>query len=1081
MFRPPSIVSLTTLAVCCAAPAWAADAVPAGGTDAAANDTARVDFQRDVRPLLFDRCVLCHGPDGEARATELRLDSAAAVTADLGGYAAVVPGDAVRSELLNRIFSDDEYVVMPPPDSGKQLTAADRDVLRRWVEQGAAWDEHWAFVPPERPGVPAAPGTRDEGRALSDAASEAPASTLVPRPSSPRAEPPANAVDAFIDRTLAANGLHRSPAADRATLLRRLNLDLVGLPPTPGEVDAFLADDAPDAYARRVERLLASPQYGEKWARMWLDAARYADSDGYEKDKPRQVWFYRDWVIDAFNDNLPYDRFLTEQLAGDLLPDATQNSVVATGFLRNSMINEEGGVDPEQFRMEAMFDRMDALGKGVLGLTVQCAQCHTHKYDPLTHTEYFRLMAFLNNAHEAQVAVYTPGEQMRRAAVLGEVAEIEQGLRHRTPDWKQRMRAWEDDVRAADPGWVTITPDWPLSDLGGQKMIPQPDGSFLSSGYAPTRTNPVGVATLPVGEKAYAFRVEFLTDPNLPRGGPGRSEEGTAALSEFELETVRDGDTARVPFTLALADAEPEPATLPPRMHFPDGTYGTPDRRRTGPAAWAIDGDEETAYGTDLGPGRRNAPRTLVLIPESPVSAGGDSSTELRLTLKQRHGGKNSDQPQTNNMGRFRLSYAPRPVGTARPVPPDVRAILDVPFEDRTVAQLNTVFSHWRTTVDGWAAANDRIERLWEMHPGGTTQLALEERGPSGSLMAGDAAMMRTTFRLNRGDFLRPAEAVSADVPAFLNPLPEDAVDDVPDRLDLARWVTDRRAPTTARSFVNRVWQAYFGTGLVRTADDLGTQSEPPSHPDLLDWLAVEFMDSGWDVKHLHRLIAHSATYRQTSDVTPEVLEADPNNRLLARGPRFRADAEVVRDSALAAAGLLTREVGGPSVMPPSPLFLYEPPASYGPKVWDTDEGPGRYRRALYTFLYRSVPYPALEVFDAPTGAAACVRRTRSNTPLQALTTLNEPLYVEAAAALADLVVSTEPTDPARLSLAYRRVLSREPTPAERAVLLDLLADAEKKFAAGGDRPPGTRDPQTAAWAVVCRVVLNTDEAVTKE
>ena len=769
-----------------------------------------------------------------------------------------------------------------------------------------------------------------------------------------------------------------------------------------------------------------------------------------------------------------------EQIAGDLLPDATQDQRVATGYLRNSMINEEGGVDPEQFRMEAMFDRMDAVGKGVLGLTIQCAQCHSHKFDPLTQGEYYRLFAFLNDCHEANVAVYTPDELMRRAEILRKIHEIEADLKHRAPDWPRRLAAWETE---AEEGTTTqeIVTATTVDDIstGGQKYLPLPDGSFLAQGYAPTK-HTVKMTVRTDVTPITAFRLELLTDPNLPLGGPGRSLKGSAALTEFMVEAAPADDPSKkehIKFVKATADFNPPVAPLE-AMFNDRGTK----KRVTGPIEYAIDGKDETAWTTDAGPGRRNQPRKAVFTPERPIESS--SGTVLTFLIKQNHGGWNSDDNQSHNLGRFRLSVTSQPGAEADPLPAVVRAALDVPADKRTHAQADAVFGYWRTTVPEWTEDNARIEALWAEHPEGSSQLVLQER-----------TMPRETHLLKRGDFLKPGAAVEPGVPAFLHQLPADAP---PTRLTFAEWLVDRRSPTTARVLVNRVWQAYFGVGLVDTPEDFGLQAGKPSHPELLDWLAVEFMDRGWSVKQLHRLIVTSATYRQSSHVTPELLARDPYNRLLARGPRFRADAEVVRDVALAASGLLNPKLGGPSVFPPLPKFMTMPPVSYGPKIWDEAAGADRYRRGLYTFRYRSLPYPALQVFDAPNGDFACVRRSRSNTPLQALTALNEPVFMECARAGLGLRTVTEggQSDDERLTYAFRRCVARKPSAEESAELLALLAKQKERFARPGARPrdlaadesntapklpDGVTQADLAAWTIVSRVLLNLDETFTKE
>ena len=1009
---------------------------------------APVDFTRDVQPIFQRSCLVCHGP--KRQQGQLRLDAKAAA---FKNGQVIVAGKAEESELYKRVAGLGGDARMP---LGGKLTGAEIDTLKQWIDQGADWPDsasapiqpvkkHWAFEPPVQAPIPA----------VSDV------------------KWPRNEIDRFILAKLDQEQLKPSPPANRITLLRRASLDLTGLPPTPAEVDAFLADGSPNAFEKQVDRLLASKHYGEKWARMWLDAARYADSDGYEKDKQRTVWFYRDYVINAFNKDLSYKQFLTEQLAGDLLPNPTQDQIVATGFLRNSMINAEGGADPEQFRMEAMFDRIDAFGKSMLGLTVQCSQCHNHKFDPFKQTEYYQFFAYLNNSNEGSAAVYTPPQQMQRAMLFEKIRDWEDGLRHRHADWPQKMAAWEASVRGDQPNWTVLKPAVDDLSTGGARYLPVSDGSMLQQGYAPTK-HKVKMTSTVDAKNITGFRLELLTDPNLPLNGPGRSVNGTGALTEFEVNVAPVSNPKAfepVKFKRATADINPPQAELDSIFDDKSGKC-----RYTGPVAYAIDGKADTAWGIDAGPGRRNQPRKAVFVADKPI-AGFDGGTIIEVRLKQDHGGWNSDDNQNNNLGRVRLSFTTTPDPVADPLPAAVREILSIPAERRTEAQVQTVFSYWRTTVAEYKPVNDAIEELWAQHPEPTSQLVLNEKSDR-----------RETHLLTRGDFLKPAQVIQPGVPAFLNPLPADAP---PNRLGLAQWLTSNDSPTTARSIVNRVWQAYFGTGIIATSEDLGTQSDPPSHRELLDWLAVDFMQHGWSLKRLHRQIVLSQTYRQDSKVTPEALAKDPYNRLLARGPRVRVDAEIVRDIALASSGLLSEKIGGPSVYPPAPSFLFEPPTSYGPKPWKEEKGAERYRRALYTFRYRSVPYPMLTTFDAPTADVACVRRSRSNTPLQALVTLNEPLFMETAQALAARTLTqAPPTDAARITYAFRRVLSRRPDAQEMSTLNQFLQTQRTRFAqpataqdlvAHGTLPPGMTAQQLAPWVALSRVLLNLDETITKE
>ncbi len=1037
------------------------------------------DFDKDIRPILESTCVRCHGE--RRQKSSFRLDTRNGLLQ--GGEEnekVIVEGHSDKSQLIRLVAGLVEDIPMPPKKEGVTLTARQIGLLRAWIDAGAKYPagvalvnthvgtesedaekiaeavldrgrDHWAFKSPVRPALP-------------------------PVQNSAWAKTP---IDAFVLARLQKEGLTPAPEADKATLLRRVSLDLTGLPPTLQELDAFLADDTPDAYAKQVDRLLASPHYGERWARHWLDAARYADSDGFEKDKPRFAWAYRDWVINAINKDLPYDAFIIEQIAGDQLPNAGQNEVVATGYLRNSMINEEGGIDPEQFRMEAMFDRMEAIGKGVLGLTIQCAQCHNHKFDPIRQDDYYRMFAFLNNDHEGSKPVYAPADLMTLAELRRQVGELEENLRHTTPDWAAKMARWEQTVKVAESKWTVVTPTVEDISTGGQRYLPQPDGSLLAQGYAPTKHTVKLTATVKAPQIT-AFRLELLTDPNLPLGGPGRSFKGTNALTEFAVETAAVGSKAkpvRVKFAKASADFGDAPdSPLEPNFDDKSGK-----KRVTGPVALAIDDKDETAWGIDAGPGRRNSPRKAVFTLATPIVLV--NGTQLVFQLKQNHGGWNSDDLMNNNLGRFRLSYTAAANPVADPLPKTVRDILAIPREKRSSAQTNAVFSYWRTTVPAFKGANEKIEALAKQHPEPTTSQAVLEARSEG----------RDTRLLKRGDWLNPGKAITPGVPAALHPLPPNAP---PTRLTFAQWLVDPRSPTTSRAFVNRVWQTYFGTGLVATSEDLGMQSEAPSHPELLDWLAVEFVEKGWKQKELHRLIVRSAAYRQSSRMEPTKLEKDPYNRLLARGSRFRVEGEIVRDVALAISGLLNPTVGGRSVMPPAPDFLFKPPASYAPFPWVEETGPDRYRRALYTYRRRSTPFPMLQTFDAPEGTTACVRRTRSNTPLQALTLLNETVSVEAARAFALKILDEGgKTDAERLTYAFRRALSRPPTEREQQILVQLMEKQKARVAEGWINthalstgkdalpklPEGVTPATLAAYTVAARTLLNLDETITKQ
>ncbi len=1018
-----------------------------------------VDFAQSIRPIFQQHCEKCHGEAKQESGLRLDRKQAALNHGDAIYGPPIVPGESAASVLLQAVEGTHAELGRMPP-KGPGLSPDQIALLRAWIDQGANWPDeglaaaderaaHWAFQPPRRPELPAVSQTV-------------------------WAE---NPIDRFVLARLEAEGVSPAPQADRITLLRRLYLDLVGLGPSVAEVDEFLADGASDAYARAVERLLASPHFGERWGRHWLDAARYADSDGYEKDKSRQMWFYRDWVVGALNRDLPYDQFLIEQFAGDLLPGATQDQIVATGLLRNSMLNEEGGVDPEQFRMDAMFDRLDCVGKSVLGLTIQCAQCHNHKYDPITQDDYYALFAFLNNDYEPTRVVYTPDERKRIDELGRQMQAVEDEFRSHQADWQAQLSAWLADESRRQAAWTALDPDEFVETGGGAKLHKLGDGSVLCSGYAPTHCTfrLVAKSSLP---EITGLRLDALLHPNLPCGGPGRSFKGTFYLTEIRVEAAPLGEPDKktaVKLVAASADFSQGEAPLEPQFDDRSGR-----ERRVGPVAWAIDGKDETAWGIDAGPGRRNRERAAVFQFETPVRF--PQGAVLTVHLVQNHGGWNSDDHQNTLLGRCRLAVtgAESPTEPA-PLPLSTSAALAKPDAERTAAEQAELAAVFRARHPQGEAAAIELESLWRQWPEGSTTLVLAAQ-----------EQPRTTHLLQRGDFLRPGKVVAPGVPQVLHPLPSGAP---PTRLTLARWLVDRQSPTTARVIVNRVWQAYFGTGLVATPEDFGVQGEAPSHPELLDWLAVELMDQGWSLKHLHRLIVHSATYRQSSHFRPELAERDPYNRWLARGPRLRVEGEIVRDLALSASGLLNPALGGPSVFPPMPPSVLA--LSYGPMTWNAETGPNRYRRSLYTFRRRSIPFPALQNFDTPNGDAACVRRARSNTPLQALTTLNETLFIEAARALARRAVAEGgSSEDQRLSYAFRCCVSRPPEAGELAELRGLFERQRERLAQGWTNPwllatgeaalpegiaGGATPTELGAYTIVARVLLNLDETITKE
>jgi mono/diheme cytochrome c family protein len=993
----------------------------------------QVDFVRDVQPIFASRCYQCHGATKQE--AEFRLDdkTIALKGGDLGP--AIVPGKSAESLLIHFVGGLVDGKVMPK--KGERLSSEQIGILRAWIDQGANWPdsvavakdtrlEHWAFKAPVRSQLPSVKNKKWVR----------------------------NAIDNFVLARLEKDKLKPSSEADRVTIIRRLSLDLIGLPPTPKEIDAFIADKSPDAYEKVVERLLASPHYGERWGRHWLDAARYADTNGYEKDRERSIWPYRDWVINAFNRDLSFDQFTIEQLAGDLLPKPTLQQRVATGFLRNSMLNQEGGVEPEQFRHEAIVDRVEAVGRAWLGLTVQCAQCHNHKFDPVSQKEYYQLFAFLNNDNEPFLEVPTAAESKKRKEILAKVRELEEKAMKETTNLTARMATWETNLVDAKGDWTVLDPtDW---HNFASKFEKQPDKSLLGGGD-PSQGGVMKVWVETFLTNVTGFRLEALADPNLPYDGPGFINKGSFLIKEFTVEayplTNITAFTNVVKFSRAIADMEA------PGFAVTNAIDGVKDKGGWCPATT---------------PDARN--KNHVAVFECKEQVGFPGGTKLLISLHETAGG--GDDLDSHVLGSFRLSTTTKTNLNADPLSVSERKILATPAEKRTKEQTLTLFRKFRLNDGGFAELNKKIAEAFKEWPYPATTLALQQRNPP-----------RVTHIFKRGDRLRPGEEVQSGTPAILHSFSGDAPRN---RLGLAKWIVDSKNPTTARVIVNRVWQNYFGQGLVTTPEDFGVRAEASSHPELLDWLAREFSDSGWSMKKLHRLIVTSATYRQNSKVTPELLARDPYNRLLAHGPRFRVEAEVVQDIALSASGLLNPKIGGPSVRPPIPSSVGD--TVYGGFSWPESKGEDRYRRGMYTFWKRSLPFPTLAAFDMPSGETSCGRRTRSNTPLQALTTLNEKTFVEAAQGLA-LRVSKDggANDADRIRFAFRLCTGRAPTKFEEAKLLNFWREQFIYFENHSSSalkvalpdvkqlPDDANVHKVAAWAMVSRAILNLDETVTKE
>jgi mono/diheme cytochrome c family protein len=1039
MIRHPLRLGLWFLGVSLAAPfaARATDDPDAPKLPPAAE--SKVDFAKDIRPIFARSCYDCHGPKKHKGGLRLDRKAEALIGGDSGPI--LERGKSAESRLIEFVAGVDPDLIMPP--KGERLSAQEIGLLRAWIDQGASWpdtadgeaaqakpagQDHWAFRTPKRPTVPA----------VKDLAWVR------------------NPIDAFVLARLEKEGVGPSPKAERTTLIRRLSLDLLGLPPTPAQVDQFVNDQAPGAYERLVDRTFASPHFGERWGRHWLDLARYADSDGYEKDSPRpHAWRYRNWVIDAFNRDLPFDQFTIQQLAGDLFPDATLEQKTATGFHRNTLTNREGGVDQEEFRVAAVVDRVNTTGTVWLGLTVACAQCHTHKYDPILHREYYGLFAFFNTGKEVDLPAPLPGEQEKYAVAKKaydvEHAPLQEALEaYDKDDRPARQAEWETTVKLPSARWSVLEPAKMVS-AGEATLKKQSDGSILASVIIPaTDTYTIGVETDLTD--ITAFRVEALDDSSLPSRGPGRAKQGSFVLSEFrvkaEAKDHRDGgETRPIPLQNATAD-------------FTEEGHA---------AAAAIDGDPKTGWAISPQMGRRH-----VAVFETAEDVGYAGGTRLTFTLDQQHGAEHT-------LGRFRLSATtgPRPI-RADGLPDDVVEILALAAEDRSEAQQKRLADYHRTIDPEWQKRNKVVAehaKKAPAPPGSRVQALAENPDPP-----------KTHIHI-RGDFLRKGDEVQPHTLGVLHPL--QPAGGTSNRLDLARWLVDPANPLTARVAVNRMWRHLFGRGIVVSADDFGTRGELPSHPELLDWLATEFIAQGWSQKAMIKEIVTSATYRQSSKHRPDLVDRDPNNVWLARQTRMRLEAELIRDVELAASGLLVPTIGGPSVHPPQPSGISD--LTYaGSAKWVESKGSDRYRRGLYTWFQRTSPYPMLMTFDAPDSNVCCVRRERSNTPLQALTLLNDAVFFECAQALGRRAIEESCCDclDERIRHAFRACLARDPS-AEELTLLGRIYEtllgeckARPEDAAklvGTAKPSGAEPAEAAAWVALARTILNLDEFVTRE
>lgn len=1172
-----------------------------------------VSFTRDIRPILSNNCFHCHGPDENTREADLRLD-----TRDgLLDFGPVVAGSVADSELFRRITAHDTDELMPPPESNKRLTDEQIRLLKRWIEQGATWEQHWSFRQPVDHPVPDA----NDDRWCR------------------------NEIDHFILRRLQQAGLQPAPMAAPDVLLRRVFLDLTGLPPAPEQATHWRQRIWPNAdappleteWAALVDELMASPHYGERWARRWLDLARYADTNGYEKDRDRSMWPYRDWVIQAINSGMPFDRFTIEQLAGDMLPQSTPQQRVATGFHRNTMLNEEGGIDPLEFRYHAMTDRVATTGTTWLGLTLGCCQCHTHKYDPVSHTEYFQVFAYLNNADEPYIELSTD--------------ELERTYQQNLQQAGRLLRNLE--VTAASPKFAPINAPLQAATAAGQQSILVAENRVTVSGASP----PTATYSVTLQPQADFQTLQLIATTPTGTSGPGRTPHGNFVLSEISLQRVRpDGQSTPVPILSATADAEqpghtvdkafdgrastgwaihtssgvPQTATatftlepqavadgdslvvtlqqqtggqhtlgqfqllpgapataaaadtrrqesrlaawlqseqnntvrwrvlrptqatsnlplltiedddaifasgdtakrddykitlapseqpihairlealpderLPargPGTTYYEGTIGDfylteiqfaaagvryPVRsashsfarnrfgRNPATAALAIDGDIQTGWSVH---GRQGERHVAVFVLDNPIPPGEGVTIQMSFG---RH--------FASSLGRFRFAASDATSSPqARDWPSHVADLLARPPSSWSAAEHQQVTDTFLLSQPQFREQADRIRKL-QQRPSAVTSLVMQER-PDGH--------PRPTYRHHRGEYLQPQERVSPGLPSVL----QTSGSSPASRLEFARWIVSNDNPLTARVVANRHWAALFGTGIVKTLDDFGLQGEAPSHPELLDWLAVRLRtDDAWSVRKLHRRIVTSATYRQSSAVNPQAVTTDPDNRLLSYAPRFVLDAEIIRDQLLMAAGILSPEVGGPPVRPPQPVGVTE--AAYGRPKWNASAGASRYRRSLYTFAKRTAPFAMFATFDAPSGEACIARRNRSNSPLQALTLLNDVMLMDiaqqsgrrlAATSAADNLSQAE-HDQQQLTDLFRRTLVRSPTAAERDMLLtflhcrrsDFLTDVDqaREFAQlqNGDQRSAADVAEVAAWTAVSRTLFGLDETLTRE
>ncbi|MEO1524818.1 MAG: DUF1553 domain-containing protein [Planctomycetota bacterium] len=1118
----------------------------------ALSEEPEVDFNRDIRPILFANCILCHGPDEAERAADLRLDTHDGASEDLGGYAAIVPGDAEASEIIARIVTDDEDIRMPPPEHATALSEREVDLLKRWINEGAKYAKHWSYEPPKFDGLPAV-----ENESW-----------------------PINGIDYFVLSKLEEAGLGPAATADRLTLARRVAIDLTGLPPTWDEAQAFARDTSSDAYERYVDAQLSKPTFGERWARVWLDLARYADSAGYADDPPRTIWAFRDYVIRSLNENKPFDQFTIEQIAGDLLDSPTEEQLIATAFHRNTLTNNEGGTNDEEFRNVAVVDRVNTTMAVWMGTTMACAQCHTHKYDPITHEEYFKFFALLNSTEDADrrnesptIELYSESQKQRREEIQNRRGDLRRILEEQTPELDKALDQWLAELGSEprwdtaipisadsghrslaieDDGWVnvsgtkehnaTYTVDVPTTDepiTGLQIEIPaeQRDNFVLSRVTAEwkkpeqAKTEARFVRLTVPGKRRFLHVAEVevysegvniavlgkATQSSVDYGGPAdrvidgdydgdfnngsvnhtKQEDSpwveidlgsTVPIDRIVIWNRTDGggsiqnrlDGFEVQALSESRDVVWENA--PDKKGQPKYTVNVEgfeiplaaafaDFEQSGfPASSVLAAKPDPKRGWAVAP-QNGKPHRLTLVLKRPLNRGVGTLV-LRLDHRSVH--------KNHLIDRFRIvTTGEASLAKWGSIPDPVRKLVKAKSESWKPNQRRRVESYYRSIAPLLKEPREELQRL-------DKEFAALKPRTTVPVMR-ELAKRRSTHIQIRGNYQSKGDEVTRGTPAIFHPM--EAED--PTRLDLANWLIDSENPMTARVIANRHWEQLFGIGIVETSEEFGSQGEPPSHPRLLDWLAIELQSRGWDLKRLLKLMVMSATYQQTSVTTDEIRSSDPFNRLLARGPRFRVSAEMVRDQALFVSSLLSEKMYGAPVKPMQPQLGLK--AAFGGATdWQTSKGEDRYRRGLYTTWRRSSPYPSMAQFDAPNREVCTVRRIRTNTPLQALVTLNDPVYVEAAQALARQMIAESQDPVRRIEHAYQKALIRNPTEGEVDRLIALANRAAEAYAHSpeealkmANEPLGGLDESAdvidhAAWSVVANVILNLDELLMK-